>query len=74
MMVVLLLLTSCRTTSEIELNIPDFPTLENPEDAVKHGDYWIIKNQYWIKMNKYIADCEKCFEELKAFDKTTIIK
>lgn len=73
-MVVTLLLTSCQTTKEIKLDFPDFPTLENPEDLVEYPDYWIVQKPYFEKLTTYIVDSEKIYDELKLFDKDTIIK
>ena len=74
MMVVTISLASCQTTSEVTISLPEFPTLENPEDAKDCGDHWEIETNYWKKIIKYVADCEKVFEIAETFDKTTIIK
>ena len=62
-------LTSCRTTSEmVKISYPDFPNITQEErDMVTVENGLIsIPVDYWIRLNKYISDCEKCFE---TFDK-----
>ena len=73
-MVLVLLLTSCTTTKEIKINLPEFPQLEDVSQIQEEELVVIVNKDYWIKLIKYVADCERVFEELIMFDKDVIIE
>ena len=70
----LLLLTSCKTTKEVSLVLPEFPQLDDINKIQEEELVVIVNKDYWIKLIKYVADCEKTFELLEMFDMNVIIE